>query len=233
MWKVILALLKTKFPGVRVDALTNMSKNMEMAVASEDDAKKLVESLDTNKVEAFAKEYRSGIDKEITEANKTFEKGLRDKYDFKDKTIVDDDDPGKGGKGGGSDDIETKIANAMAKAMAPMTEFMTSMKAEKIATGRRSQVESILKDVPDSYKNRILKDFGRMSFQDDDAFNEYLTDTKTDVDAYVQEMADNGLSKSGHISFGQIDKNGVSAGVADYIKSQSADGGSDLGGKEL
>ena len=233
MWKKILALLKNQFPGVREDVLTNMAKGMEMAVKTEEDAKKLVESLDKDKVEAFSKDYRSGIDKEITEANKTFERGLRDKYDFKDKTIGDDDDPGKGGKGGGSDDIETKIANAMAKAMAPLNEFMTSIKAEKITSGRRSQVESLLKDVPESYKNRILKDFARMSFQDDNAFDDYLTDTKTDVDAYVQEMADQGLSRTGQVSFGQIDKNGVSAGVADYIKSQSADGGSDLGGKEL
>ena len=230
MWKRILALLKAQFPGMREDVLTNMAKGMEMAVKTEEDAKKLVDSLDKDKVEAFSKDYRSGIDREISEANKTFEKGLRDKYDFKEKDV----DPNPGGDHDDVDpnDIKSMIAAGVAEAMKPMAEFMTSMKMEKTNKSRLDQINEMLKDVPESYKNRIVKDFGRMTFADDTAFNEYLTDTKADVDAYVQEMADAGLSKSGNISFGQLDKDGVSAAAADYIKAQTGEGGN-LGGKEL
>lgn len=232
----ILALLRRKFTGVRNDVLTNIASNIAMAVDTKEDAEKLVEKLDISKVEAFAKEYRRGIDREITDANKTHEEGLRKKYDFKDKNT----NPGGGSESGTEDQakmIAEAVSKAVATAMAPVNEFMTSYNATTIRSGRRSRVENMFQgvNVPKSYQERILKDFDRMSFDTDEAFDAFLTETKTDVDAYVQEMADTGLAHAGGISMGQRNKDGISAGVAQYIESEKAKTSNDgvLSGKEL
>jgi hypothetical protein len=93
-------------------------------------------------------------------------------------------------------------------------------------------LESELANVPEGYKGRVLKDFDRMTFKDEDGFNEYLSDTRKDVAAFTQEMADSGLSGFSRPLFGTVDTDGVSAGVQNYIKEKS-DGGKTLTGKEV
>ena len=232
----VLALLQAKFAGVRTDVLTNIANNIMMAVDTKEDAEKLVERLDTDKVNAFAKEFRRGIDREITDANKTHEEGLRKKYDFKEKIT----NPG-GDHRSGDDDLAKMIADTVTKTvstmMAPVNEFMSSYNATTIRSGRRTKVENIFQgvNVPKSYQDRILKDFDRMTFDNDDAFDTYLAEAKNDADAYVQELADMGLAHAGGISMGQRNKEGVSAGVAQFIESEKAKANNDgaLSGKEL
>lgn len=227
----ILALLMAKFPsGVRKDVLTNIAMNLAMAAASEDDAKKLVEGITKDKVDAFSKDYRSSIDREVTEANKTYENRLREKYDFKEKGKDPDPVPG-------SDPVPStnpEIAS-LTKQVSDLTKLMTGFAADKVNTSRRSQIEGLLKDVKDEgYRNTILSGFNYMQFDNDDKFNEYMTSLKADVDKHVQDQADESLLRSGHINFGKTNDRGVSAGVAEYVKEVEANGGSsDLGGKAL
>lgn len=226
----ILALLMTKFSGVRKDVLTNIAMNFAMAAATEEDAKKLVDGLTEDKVNAFSKDYRSNIDREVTESNKTFETRLREKFDFKEKEGKKDQNPG---------DDPTKTTNpeiaALTEQIANLTKLVGGMAAEKVTTSRRNQIESLIKDVKDeSYKSMIRSGFGYMNFENDDKFNEYMTGLKADVEKHVQDQADEGLRRSGHIDFGRADENGVSAGVAAYVKDvTSSEGGSNLGGKSL
>lgn len=226
----ILVLLKAKFPGRRNDVLTNMAKTIALAVESEDDAKKLIDAMAEDKVDTFAKEFRSDIDREITASNQTFEKTLRDKYDFKEKTT--DPNPGADPNPGDPNNIAAMIKAGIAEAMKPMTDFMAGINADKVNATRKGMLEGVLKDVPASYRDQILRDFARMNFNDDDAFNTYLEEKKTDVATFVQDLADRGLANSGRINFGQVNKDGVSAGVASYIASRTGDG-DNLGGKSL
>lgn len=231
----ILALLMAKFPsGVRKDVLMNIAMNLAMAAASEDDAKKLVEGITKDKVDAFSKDYRSSIDREVTEANKTYENRLREKYDFKEKGKDVDPVPGSDHT---SDTTNPEIA-ALTKQVSDLTKLMTGFAADKVNTSRRSQIEGLLKDVKDEgYRNTILSGFNYMQFKNDDKFNEYMTSLKADVDKHVQDQADESLLHSGHINFGKTNDHGVSAGVAEYVKdveARKANGGSsDLGGKSL
>lgn len=67
---------------------------------------------------------------------------------------------------------------------------------EKTITSRRSQLEAVVKDAG-TLSAKTLKDFARMNFDTDEAFTEYLEDTRADVAAYQQERADKGLSDMG------------------------------------
>lgn len=111
----ILALLTAKFSGMRKDVLTNIAKAFAMAASSEDDAKKLVEGLTEDKVAAFSKDFRSGIDREVSNAKTAHEKSLRDKFDFTEKKS-DPSDPGKTDPGKGDpNDVSTIVADAKAQ----------------------------------------------------------------------------------------------------------------------
>ena len=85
MKKTILALLVAKFQGVRKDALGVLAGVLALQATNEDEAKALVDKVTDAQVTEFAKDYRAGVDKEVSESNKTFETNLRKKYDFKEK----------------------------------------------------------------------------------------------------------------------------------------------------
>jgi hypothetical protein len=70
---------------------------------------------------------------------------------------------------------------------------LSAIKTEKIITSRSQLVADKLKDAPESYRTKALKDFTRMKFESDDEFTEYLTETETDYQAFVQEQSDAGL----------------------------------------
>jgi len=71
-----------------------------------------------------------------------------------------------------------------------------------------------------------------MNFESDEAFGEYLTETETDLAAFSQELADKGLGLQTKPMFGQSNKDGVSAGVAQFIEAKTKPENG-LGGKEL
>ena len=85
MKQTILALLIAKFSGVRKDVLEVLAGVLALQATNEDEAKGIVEKLTDAQVTDFGKDYRSGVDKEVNESNKTFESNLRKKYDFKEK----------------------------------------------------------------------------------------------------------------------------------------------------
>ena len=92
--------------------------------------------------------------------------------------------------------------------------------------------------VREAYKAKVLKDFDRVAklggFADENAFNEYLTETKNDVAAFGQELADRGLSLHEKPVLGSPNKDGVSAGVESYIQAKAAEAANKgLGGKEV
>jgi hypothetical protein len=70
---------------------------------------------------------------------------------------------------------------------------LSAIEGEKTTTSRKGLLTEKLKDAPEAFKNKVLKDFGRMKFDTDEDFEEYLTDTVTDMGIVVQEESNNGL----------------------------------------
>lgn len=95
-----------------------------------------------------------------------------------------------------NDDLQTAIANAMKEALAPLSQRLEAIEGEKVTTTRLSKIQEIAKKAGGSYEKTLLKNFGRMTFASEDDFNNYVDEVEADVDAYVQENSNNGLSNS-------------------------------------
>lgn len=74
-----------------------------------------------------------------------------------------------------------------------LKEEVLNMKAGKAAETRKQKLESILENAPESLKTTVLKDFGRMKFDTDEDFETYLTEKKTDCEAFSKELTEKGL----------------------------------------
>ena len=231
MKEKILALLTARFAGVRKDGLAQLAGAISLQADDEAAATALVEKLTPEKVNSFVKDWRSEVDKEVSDSNKTYETNLRKKYEMVEKK---DQDPGKqtDQKSTDPNDIAAIIANAIKAAVEPLQKEISSFKGQKITETRLQQMESKLVNVPDAFKSQKLKDFKRMNFENEETFAEYLGEVETDIMALNQELADKGLSGQTKPIMGAKNKDGVSSAVNSYIESKTKPESS-LGGKEV
>lgn len=226
----ILALLLAKFAGVRKDGLAQLAGVLALQATTDEEASGIVEKLTAEKVNSFVTDYRKEVDKEVSSSNKTYEDNLKKKFDFVEKKS-DDDDPGK--KSQKKDDDETPAwAKALIEQNKTLADKLAAFEGEKIKGTRLQQLEGKLKDVPETFKTQKLKDFGRMNFETDEAFNGYLAEVETDIAAFNQELANKGLAGHGKPAFGKAAADGVSAATTDFIASKTAKD-NPLGGKEV
>ncbi len=232
----ILALLVAKFAGVRKDGLALMARQLDMQVTTEAEAQALVDKITVEKVTEFVKTYRADVDKEISTGIKTNETKLKEKFDFVERNKSGDPDPDadptdpKDPKD--SKDVSAMIIAAVSAAVKPLQEQISSINNGKVNDSRKGTLETKLKDLPENFKTKVLKDFSRMNFESDEKFTEYLTETDTDITALKQELADSGLGQQGRPAFGQQNKDGVSQATLEYLKSKEKDA-DPMTGKEL
>lgn len=233
MKEQILALLLAQFVGVRKDGLMQLARSLALQCTTEEEAKALVGKLTDAQVKEFVKEFRADVDKEVSDGNKTYEANLKKKFDFVQKP----DHTIPGGEGTepkpGEGTTEAIVAAAVAKALEPFTKTMNAFNAKTINDARLQQLNDKLANCKnETFKQRILKDFARMSFDTDESFAEYLSETETDIATANQNVADEGLKNQGSPLFAQKDESGVSAAVQSFVKSQTPEGNT-LAGKEL
>ncbi|WP_373804327.1 hypothetical protein [Bacteroides heparinolyticus] len=232
MKEKLLALLNQRFLGARKDGLKVLAGILAVQATTEEEAKALVEKLTKEQVEQFIKDFRADVDKEVSEGNRTFEANLRKKFDLVEKVEPGNepkpkDDPKP-------DDIATIVAQAVAGAVKPLQEELNRFKQGEVGKSRLQALQEKLAACKDeTFKAQTLKDFARMSFADDNAFNEYLTEKETDIVAANQSVANAKMSGAGGAPLmAQKTENGTSQAVADYIASQKPEGNT-LTGKEL
>lgn len=233
----ILALLVAKFQGVRKDGLQQLAAALGLQVASEEEANQVVDKLTADKVSAFVTEWRRTADAEIKKANDTYEEGLRRKYDFKEKNTetppADDTNKPTDGEAVTLDAISKLIDNKLKG----VQDSITTLNADKVATSRREQFVAKLDEAKVEGRQReiMLRNFDRAktTFTNDDDFNSYMTEMQGDIAALQQERADSGLQGHGKPLFGAVNKDGVSSGVADYIKERAESNNKTLTGKEV
>ena len=73
---------------------------------------------------------------------------------------------------------------------------VTALQGEKLSATRRGKLMELLKDTG-TFGARTLKSFDKMSFADDDEFEEFFAEVEDDLKALNQERADAGLSHLG------------------------------------
>lgn len=231
MKEKILALLVAQFAGVRKDGLMQLARSLALQCTTEEEAKALVEKLTEAQVKDFVKEFRAEVDKEVSDGRKTYETTLKKKYDFVERKP--EPVPGGGEPGTGEQTTESIVAAAVAKALEPFTKTMDAFNAKTINDARLQQLNEKLADCKnEAFKQRVLKDFARMSFDSDESFAEYLSETETDIATANQSVANEGLSNQGSPLFAQKDDSGVSSAVQSFVKSQNPEG-NQFAGKEV
>lgn len=235
MKEKILALLVAMFQDVRKDGLNHLANSLALTVKTEDEAKEVVGKLTADQVKTFVTDWRKDADAEIGKANKTYEAGLKAKYDF-----VEKKEPGTGGTptppapGGALDAaaIQNIVTAAVKAATTPLLQEVEALKGNATTASRRELLVKELEGTTDSYKNSILENFGLINFKDEEAFTGYLNGVKNHVATFKQELADKGLGQQGKPSFGTVNEDGISAAVQSYVKDKT-EGGTTLTGKEV
>lgn len=138
-------------------------------------------------------------------ANRVIEES-RKKNDDDDETDDDDDDPSKttnrqpgskkNPKNKEKNDDAPEWAKGMMHTIQTLSGELTALKGEKVTTTRKAQLEAVLKDAG-TFGTRTLKSFSKMSFDNNEEFEEFLSEVTEDLKTYNQERADAGLSTMG------------------------------------
>lgn len=229
MLEKIIELLTTKFTGIRKDAIEMLARNLALQCDNDDDVTAAIGKLTDEKVNEFVKGYRSQVDKEVSASISANEKNLRKKYDFIEKKI-DGNEPKKM-EGNDANDISAIINAAIAKAIEPFQNEISNLKQENANKSRLQQVNEKLNACKnDVYKNQMLKAYQKMAFADDEKFNEYLTELDSDIAEANQSFANDSLRGVKPLK-SEVNNDGVSKAVSDFISSQSTD--SAFAGKKI
>lgn len=67
-----------------------------------------------------------------------------------------------------------------------------AIEGQRVTETRKSKLEAIVKD-SGTFGKRTLKNFGKMKFENDEEFDDFLSEVEEDLKAYNQELADKGL----------------------------------------
>ncbi len=188
MYDKLLALLLAKFPQARKDGLQQLARSLTLQATTDEEAQALVDKLQNNQVTDFIKDYRKTVDTETSNATKSFEQNLKAKFDFVEKKKEPNPTPSD------PNDIQAVIAQAVKSAVEPLQTEISNLKQGKATETRMQTLEKTLQDVPQAFKTQTLSSFKRMKFEDDEAFNAYLSEVENNAKALSQEVADSGLS---------------------------------------
>lgn len=228
MFEKILELLTAKFTGIRKDAIKILARNLALQCDNDDDVTAAIGKLTDEKVNEFVKGYRSQVDKEVSDSISANEKNLRKKYDFVEKKEGNEPKKMEGNDG---NDISAIINAAIAKAIEPFQNEISKLEQENASKSRLQQVNEKLNACKnDVYKNQMLKAYQKMAFADDEKFNEYLTELDSDIAEANQSFANDSLRGVKPLK-SEVNNDGVSKAVSDFISSQSTD--SAFAGKEI
>lgn len=182
-------LLSLKFANVRKDAILQLARIIALQSDTEEEAQAAVDKLTDEKVNAFTKEYRSQVDKEVTDARLKIESRLKA-------------DKNKGGDDGTPEQQGTEheqnetgqIASVLAefKALKEQFENLSRLNVSRSRAERLTEAVNDCKD--EAFKTSILRNFGRMAFNGEDEFNAFIDETRADVQKANQSAADASLS---------------------------------------
>ena len=195
MKEKLLALLQSKFAGVRKDGLNQLATIMALTVTTDEEATSSVEKLTEQSVGQFITDWRKEVDSEISKANKTYEEGLKKKYDFKEKGNPNPPTP--------PTELNAEaIAAIVQKAIEPFATELNSIKTNKVVETRKQLLIKELEGLDEGFRTPYLNAFDRMNFVDDDDFNAHLSNVKTEVVKIQQSLIDKGLSQQSKPMFG-------------------------------
>lgn len=212
----ILALLIAKFAQARKDGLNQLARSLALQVADETEAQALVDKLQDSQVTNFIKDWRKEVDSEVSKGTRSFEDNMKSKYDMiEKKNPAPTEDKG---------DMASIIAKAVSDAMKPLQDRINSFETGKTSESRKQVLMGKLDNAPDVFKNSVMKHFDKMSFESQDDFDAFLTETEADAKTMEQEVANKGLGIFPQPNSSTSKKLGetVNADISDWAKSNKS-----------
>lgn len=178
MKKFILDLLKTKFEGVSEDVLEGMAAKLAKSVANEEEAKTSVEGVTIQKIiESYAGRRAT---QSATTAVENYKKNNPQPKPNEPKEPQEPTDP------------REEVFNKLLERVEQLQGQMQAMSEEKVESGRRAQLNSLIEKLPASmqqvYSHINLKDM------DDEKFETFKESVKTDVDSTLSMFKANGAT---------------------------------------
>jgi len=223
MKEKILQALKTKFKslGFGDKAFDGVATFLAITVTEETAIETAISG-----VEPLLKSFQGDADKRVTDA-------IAKAKAEKDQDKVDDPEKKKDTKNEG--DEPPTWAKALIDSNKKLEAELNTMKSGKTFETRKQTLEAKLENAQPKFKEKILKDFGRMNFEKDEDFDSYLTETETDLAEFNQDVANTGLGANRKPFVVTTTKEGVSSGVQAFIDSKDPkkDSAENLGGKQL
>lgn len=114
---------------------------------------------------------------------------------------------------GSNEELFSKMLKPLMDKLDGMQSEISALKSGKTADNRKEKLEKLLKDTG-KFGERTLKAFHRMSFQDDEEFEDFYDEVKSDLESENQERANRGLERLGapSVSVGAAENRGKKNG---------------------
>lgn len=184
MYKEILEQLKTKFSGVSEKILDRIAKKLAETVTKSEDVKTAVDGV------TFQEVLESYGDSRATDATKTAVLNYEKKHGLKDGVKVDTQQ---------QQQVEIKPdentpawAVALANSVKTLTEEVSHVKMERVASTRRQQMTEVLAKLPEN----LRKGYERIDLEkmDDEAFSGLLAEVTGEVGEIVKDTSAKGAA---------------------------------------
>lgn len=190
MKKEIFEALKTKFPGVQDAILNRVAEKLAKTVTDADGVATAVEGV------TFQQVLESYGDSRATEATQSAVTNYEKKHNLKDGAKIEESGAGgkpanaggQSGSGEGGEEEPPKWAKGLIEQNKKLEERLASFEGEKVINSRLERLTTAMAKAPDQVKTRYTKDFNRMSFKDDEEFDNWLTEVETGVTDLVNDL---------------------------------------------
>lgn len=206
--------LGANLSNVRINGLAD---KLDGLITNEDDIDGEIDKLD----QIFSFKDLAALDDAKRNADK---KTAEDEDKDKNPEKKDPVDPEKKDEPEKKDDVPS-WASALIESNKALQTEIASIKAGSTTQSRRQQLETKLKDAPEKFKARTLRDFDRLKIDSDDDFTSYLADVEQDVADEVQAASDAGLGNDSPVrgaGGGKLKDDEVSPAMKDIIAQREA-----------
>lgn len=191
MYEKILQKLKTQrgtTSNVSDRTLEDLAKSLESIISTDEllekaELTKAIESVDGNINHYTAKQVEEAKSKAIKDLEEQKKKEQEDVV----KKAADE-------KAKKELDNMPEWAKALIEQNKAIADQMNGIKKEKVTQSRGEILTKKLEGTPDIFKNATLKSFNRMKFENDEDFNEYVTEIETSSKEAIQIARESGLN---------------------------------------
>lgn len=204
----IIAALQAKFGGIPSDTISGIAEKLaKTADPSATDANTLIEGI------TFADIVKSYGDSRAQSAAQTAVRNYERKFQLKDGAPITPNTPPQtpaditphnnpnpnfissqqpqqpAAQQQPQQDIAALIAQAVAQAVSPLQDQLNQYKGQQQQTARKSRYEAAIKPLPEGIRKQYLASFDRMSFADDEDFEQYMTQFTQETKAIADDIA--------------------------------------------